>query len=438
MLACRGRFDRGVHGEQVNFAGDVFDQVQHFRDALRPFAEQQRLAGDVGDSTPDALHRFEGFAHRHVTGVSRVGAVVGNLFNRRRAQGNLLGGVGQLLQCRGDFGDRQRLLHRTGGVIFGVGQYLGRRVRDLETGLLQFQDQAAQLAGHVVGRLGQHPQFVMALQREPARQVARGDRAQEGHQRQNGFREGVGPEHRATGGDRRQHDQQDQDGPHQIAERRERHVRSQQQRHPPDAGQVGLRFVGREPKQERRGAHIDGGAARQSLGRNLLQAAEAKRAEPRLSGFPSADEGRRAQQHAARIGQHQVPAIVLSRRVDLHALEGLDHLGPIDHFNDHPDGPGAIEARVQRRGDRHAHAVRELLHLRHADPPFAATGGLQPRPVADLAPAHPGNRRGNHLARRAGDPQFLEFEVSLGVLQELQDAPIGIGRDRVVLDQAQL
>ena len=119
VLARGRRLDRRVDGEQVDLAGDVLDQVEHFRDALRALAEQQRLAGDVRHAAADLLHRFERLADRVVSRMRRLRAVVGDLLHRRRAQRNLLRGVRQLFHRRGDLRDRRGLLHRSRRVLFG-------------------------------------------------------------------------------------------------------------------------------------------------------------------------------------------------------------------------------------------------------------------------------------------------------------------------------
>jgi hypothetical protein len=119
-------------------------------------------------------------------------------------------------------------------------------------------------------------------------------------------------------------------------------------------------------------------------------------------------------------------------------LQRVDHRWPVDDFHEHTDDARLIEAGAERHRNRHADAVGELLLLGHPDPCFAAAGGLEPWPVANLTPTQRRNRGGDHLTGGVGDPELLQLEIALRVLQELQNPPVGIGGQRVVLDEPQL
>ena len=120
---------------------DATHRLFHVREPVLPLARQRgRLLGDRRD-----------FVHR---------------------ADQLLGRGRNLPRGGADLGGRRRDLAGRRLLLFGGRGDLGDRRVDLDAGLLHLTDQSRQLVGHAIESLRDRAEFVIAFEREAARQIA--------------------------------------------------------------------------------------------------------------------------------------------------------------------------------------------------------------------------------------------------------------------------
>ncbi len=113
--------------------------------------------------------------------------------------------------------------------------------------------------------------------------------------------------------------------------------------------------------------------------------------------------------------------------------------GPVENSHEHADRLGPIEARLQRKRERHSDAPSQVLHHRRADPRFTAARRLQKLAVAHFAASQGRQCRRDDGAGGVCDPQLLRHVgVALGFLKELLNAAVGVARHGVIADEPEL
>ena len=352
---------------------------------------------------------------------------------------DLLGRVRQLLHRRGDLRDRRRLLHRARRVLFGRGQHLRRGAGDLNRCLLQILKQLAKLAGHVVGRIGQHAELVVALDGNAVREIAGGHRLEERHQRHDGTRELRRPVERPGGRERGEHDRQHDDRPQQTAERRKRHVGAHQQDRAPGVGQVRPPLGRRVAREIRRVAHVELAAAGRSRRRSCAIASRPSALRRVLPGSQPVEtaarrESRPASSASTRYPRSSCPSGSTRTPAGSTTIFGQSSTATITPT-------GFDRSKLACSGNASGMPTRPVRSCIIGEPThaFAAPRRLQQLAIADFAAAQRRQRRRDDGAGGVCHPELLrDVGVALGFLKELQNAAVGVARHRVVADEPEL
>ena len=222
------------------------------------------------------------------------------------------------------------------------------------------------------------------------------------------------------------------------AERLERHVGAHQQNRSPCVGQIRPFFGRRIAGEVGRIAYLELAAA----GRRVHDRAdriEPQRVQSRAARLPTRQERRRGEEHALRVRHDEIAALVLSLRQHPNGLQCRLNLRPVEHGDEHTNRLGTIEAGLQRKRERHAHAAGQILHHRRSDPRFTAARRLQKLAIAHFAAAQCRQRGRDDGAGGIGHPELLRHVgIALRFLKELLNASVGVAGHRVVADKTDL
>ena len=174
-LACAGRFDGRVEGQQVGLFGHGLDHVHDAADLVAFLLQRVHRFGGAADFLGQLFDLRNRFADDPV-------ALAGFLVSRGRSHRGLLGvashflnGRGHLVHGGGDLIGLDLLIVDPGTGLLGDGRQLFGGAGDLGNAVADATDQFAQGGAHALDALLQHAQFVLARHLQVVAEVATGD-----------------------------------------------------------------------------------------------------------------------------------------------------------------------------------------------------------------------------------------------------------------------